>query len=235
MSLKSGCKLAKLWLKRRKSHDNYIAFQIARAGLLQKELSKFIKTQKNLKLLDIGSHRGGYSIAFARLGYKVTGLELNPGRIETAKKASLSHNLDIKFILADARNTPFKDNEFDVILLSNVIEHIKDTKKLLKELKRILKPGGLLYIQFPPYLGFFGGHIYFKSISLPKPARNFLIRAFNLESELEEIEPILIDKLINLSRQLGFKIKLLNSTPRFMFKIKPIREYVLFYRIILEK
>jgi len=46
---------------------------------------------------------------------------------------------------------PFKDNEFDFILASHVLEHLDDTVGVMAELHRILKPGGRLVIRFPYY------------------------------------------------------------------------------------
>jgi SAM-dependent methyltransferase len=47
---------------------------------------------------------------------------------------------------------PFKDNEFDFILASHVLEHLDDTIGIMAETYRILKPGGTLLIKFPYYL-----------------------------------------------------------------------------------
>jgi len=240
MKIKQYTKLFRLWKRRRRSHQDYITFQIGRAKLIQEELQPIINNHERYKLLDIGSHRGGYSIAFSKMGYEVTGLELDKDKIETAKKASKEYKEEIKFIQSDARKTPFKDNTFDVAILSNVIEHIPNTEKLLREIYRILKKQGILYIQFPPYWGFFGGHIYLKAISLPlhyfsRKTTDFFVKRFKLESELDEIEKITIDKLINLARATGFTIKKIKSVPDFMAKIHIIKELSPFCKVILEK
>ena len=55
---------------------------------------------------------------------------------------------------------PFEDNEFDVLYCSSVIEHVSDPANLLKESWRVLKPGGVLFLSFPPFysLALIGGH-----------------------------------------------------------------------------
>lgn len=55
---------------------------------------------------------------------------------------------------ADARDTPFKDDSFDVILSLHTAEHIPEPEKLFAEIARILKPGGTAHLILPP--NFFG-------------------------------------------------------------------------------
>ena len=234
MKIAQGYRLCKLWKQRRISHIHYIRFQKARAELIQKELQHFVKQSQGKKLLDIGSHRGGYSIAFAQKGYRVTGIEVDSGRVATAQQAAQEQKLTIPFLQGDARDMPFQDNEFDIAILSNVIEHIPNTPQLLTEIYRILKPQGILYIQFPPYQGWFGGHVYWKFMPLPlhylpRSLANTLIQHFHLDSELHEVEQITLKKIKKLSKSIGFKIKLVKTIPSFM------GEYAPFCKVILEK
>src|SRR3989344_977592 len=241
MKIKENCNLCKLWLARRKTHRAYIKFQIKRAEQIQEELKPFLDKNKtsNLKLLDIGSHRGGYSIAFTKLGYDVTGLEFDLNKIKTAKEVSKEYSTIISFVKGDATNMPFKENTFDIVILSNVIEHIKGTKKLLAEIRRVLKPKGLLYIQFPPYWGFTGGHIYFKAFPIPlhylgNSSAMKLANLLKFDSEIHEIEKITINNLIKLSADLNFKVKTLKTIPN-LTGARRLREMSIFCKIILEK
>lgn len=52
-------------------------------------------------------------------------------------------------VKADICNLPFKDNTYDVILCNHVLEHIPDDTKAMKELYRVLKPGGMAILQIP--------------------------------------------------------------------------------------
>lgn len=54
--------------------------------------------------------------------------------------------VDVK---ADILNLPFKENEFDVVICNHVLEHIEDDSKAMKELYRVLKPGGMGIFQVP--------------------------------------------------------------------------------------
>jgi SAM-dependent methyltransferase len=52
-------------------------------------------------------------------------------------------------VKADICNLPFEDNQYDVILCNHVLEHIPDDTKAMKELYRVLKPGGMAILQIP--------------------------------------------------------------------------------------
>lgn len=53
--------------------------------------------------------------------------------------------------VVDATDIPFDDNTFDVIMFSNIIEHIEDEQSALKELYRVLKPNGVAFIDAPVF------------------------------------------------------------------------------------
>lgn len=63
--------------------------------------------------------------------------DLNPGEYISADE------------IVDIQNTPYDDDYFDIILCSHVLEHVEDDIKALKELHRIIKPGGIVLILVP--------------------------------------------------------------------------------------
>jgi SAM-dependent methyltransferase len=69
--------------------------------------------------------------------------------------------LNIPFTSVDvSRPFPFESNTFDLIYCSSLIEHVANPDNLLSESWRVLKPGGNLYLSFPPFfsLALVGGH-----------------------------------------------------------------------------
>jgi SAM-dependent methyltransferase len=64
----------------------------------------------------------------------------------------VSVDLDSPFVAvqADARDLPFEDESFDVALCIHVLEHIPDDRQALKEMHRVLRPGGRAVLQVPP-------------------------------------------------------------------------------------
>lgn len=68
-------------------------------------------------------------------------------------------NLDYSYfpgvkIVADAHVLPFRDNSFDAIISESLLEHVLHPEKVVNEMKRILKPGGMVYIVTPFIIGF---------------------------------------------------------------------------------
>ena len=78
-------------------------------------------------------------------GARLHGLDYNPLRLERAK--SLSG--EVRLQRASLLELPFGDDAFDIILCSQVLEHISDDRSAMGELKRVLKPGGLLILAVP--------------------------------------------------------------------------------------
>ena len=59
---------------------------------------------------------------------------------------------------AAGENLPFADASFDIVYSSNVLEHVNDPARVLREAVRVLRPGGTLQIVCPNYLSYFDGH-----------------------------------------------------------------------------
>ena len=64
------------------------------------------------------------------------------------------HNVDL---VADAHEIPFTDNSFDAVFSLAVLEHVLDPYKVVAEMLRVLKPGGILYSEVP-FIFFFHGY-----------------------------------------------------------------------------
>lgn len=117
---------------------------------------------KNKKVLDFGCGAGGKSLYYASLGAeKVTGIDIVESyKAESealADKLGLSERFE--FVLGSATESGFADNTFDTIIMNDFMEHIADPEKVLCEARRIIKPGGKIFINFPPYYHPFGAHI----------------------------------------------------------------------------
>ncbi|MBD3285536.1 methyltransferase domain-containing protein [candidate division WOR-3 bacterium] len=93
------------------------------------------------KVVDIGGGTGYVARHIAPLCREVYIIDQSPLMLGHAEES-----LGMRAIAGDALATPFEDDEFDVALLTDVLHHIKDQPKLVKEAHRILKTGGRLYI-----------------------------------------------------------------------------------------
>jgi ubiquinone/menaquinone biosynthesis C-methylase UbiE len=79
-----------------------------------------------------------------RFDGKLTALDYDPELVESAKK--LHGKKDIKFLSGDGRALPFKDQSFDTVISMNTFHHIEGHQKAIKEVFRVLRPGGSFYL-----------------------------------------------------------------------------------------
>jgi 2-polyprenyl-3-methyl-5-hydroxy-6-metoxy-1,4-benzoquinol methylase len=103
--------------------------------------------KKGDKLLDAGCGTGVYSFTFSKLFKKIDAIDISEEKIKSANQINIFKN--INFRKGDICNLKFKDNEFDAIICSDVLEHIKNDKKAFSELARVLKRKGVLLITVP--------------------------------------------------------------------------------------
>ena len=126
-------------------------------GLGQQRRLDLIKKYADLKgkrILDIGCGIGMYSQKFKGEGAEVFGIDIDKKNIERAKKLDSLVN----FLCSSAEKTPFEDNFFDIVFLNEVLEHVKDDKKALKEALRVVRPRGKIIIFAPNRLFPFETH-----------------------------------------------------------------------------
>lgn len=111
----------------------------------------------SMRVLEVGCAEAGVLSRLAELGLQVEGLELEAHRVELARQL----NPDLKIWLGDIMNPALSEqinSVFDLIIMREVIEHVPARKPAFDNLNRLLKPGGYLYITFPPRFSPFGGH-----------------------------------------------------------------------------
>jgi 2-polyprenyl-3-methyl-5-hydroxy-6-metoxy-1,4-benzoquinol methylase len=101
---------------------------------------------KRGRLLEIGSFCGIFLERIRADGWDTTGLEPDRGAADYSR-AKYSHNI-VNGILP---NPAFSDHTFDAVVALHVIEHMPDPSENLREIHRILKPGGVLVIETPRF------------------------------------------------------------------------------------
>ncbi|MCG5238937.1 methyltransferase domain-containing protein [Azospirillum doebereinerae] len=110
------------------------------------------RVQPGARLLDIGSGPGNFLRAAVRAGYDVTGVELNAGLAELARTAS-----GAEVIAGDALALPRllagREGGYDVVTMLDLIEHVLDPVRLLREAASFLKPDGVLLVYTPNHAG----------------------------------------------------------------------------------
>lgn len=97
---------------------------------------------KNLRVLEIGCGLGTDGAQFAKAGADYTGIDLTEAAVELAQKRFELFNLPGTFQVADAEGLDFPDNTFDLVYSHGVLHHTPNTAGAIKEVHRVLKPGG---------------------------------------------------------------------------------------------
>ncbi|KAL5362411.1 S-adenosyl-L-methionine-dependent methyltransferase [Aspergillus floccosus] len=101
----------------------------------------------DMKILDIGCGPGSITVDFATRvpqGH-VTGVEYTPEPLEQARALAASQQLsNIDFQVADIHSLPYENDTFDIVHVHQVLQHIADPVKALREMKRVAKPNGIV-------------------------------------------------------------------------------------------
>ncbi len=100
---------------------------------------------RNIKILDIGCGGGLLSEPMCRLGAKVTAIDASEKNINVAKFHSKKNNLDIDYICTSPEKLK-GENQFDVILNMEIVEHVNDVSFFLKSCSKLLKKNGIMFV-----------------------------------------------------------------------------------------
>jgi SAM-dependent methyltransferase len=104
----------------------------------------FIYPNKTSKMLDYGCGSATYIQYFHNKGYDISGADVSLAVVEESKRNGLKVNKVDYF-----NEIPFTSDQFDIVYLMQVFEHLRDPNTFLKELNRIMKSDGCLYISIP--------------------------------------------------------------------------------------
>jgi 2-polyprenyl-3-methyl-5-hydroxy-6-metoxy-1,4-benzoquinol methylase len=102
-------------------------------------------------VLDIGCQYGLFSFFLLEKGAKVTAVDISERWVQkcTEKAASEYPGRDVKFLVADAQDLPFKNESFDAVVCTEVVEHVDFPGKVISEIYRVLVPDGVLVLGTP--------------------------------------------------------------------------------------
>lgn len=113
-------------------------------------------------VLDMGCGAAGKSLYYLSIGAaRVVGVDMVAHYQQEAEvfARELGFGDRFTFLLGDALHLPIPDDSMDVVIMNDFMEHILDPEGALREALRILKPGGRVYLNFPPYYHPMGIHM----------------------------------------------------------------------------
>jgi SAM-dependent methyltransferase len=102
-------------------------------------------------LLDVGCASGYYAVRYALRGGRVTGTDVADASLQLASRRAQQAGVTdrCRFVPGDLRSLPFEDESFDCVLLTEVLEHVREQREALAEVTRVLRPGGILVLSSP--------------------------------------------------------------------------------------
>lgn len=211
------------------SHDSQHDMRVKSFYNALKKNEKYLPV-KGSKVLDIGTAGGAFIVAGKQFGYNVIGMEPSSVLVAEGK----SKGLDI--LQGTIELNEFLDNSFDMVCLWDVIEHLCDPNAAMKEVARLLKPGGIVLVNYPN-IGTWAASVFGKnfwwliSVHLvhfsPKTMQLLLSRnGFEQISSKKYSQVLELGYLIDMAVHLGVPLSRLGRAvlPSFIKKL-PIHYY----------
>jgi len=124
-------------------HRSYGERDPNRSDLLDPLILDLLGEVKGKRILDAGCGDGYLSRKLARLGARVTGVEISERMLAYAREEQENESLEISYHLASCSSLQFlPDSAFDMVLTNNVIQDLADYQEAFREFCRLLRPGG---------------------------------------------------------------------------------------------
>lgn len=128
---------------------------LQRFGIVKGKIERLLGDdidRTSLHVLDVGCGAGTQAQMWATDGYRVSAIDINGPLVELGRQRAAEAGLDIAFEVGSADQLPFADASFDVCLVPELLEHVRDWESCLNELERVTRPGGILYLSTTNYL-----------------------------------------------------------------------------------
>ena len=127
------------------SYAKLYDFEVLRySGRAYAEMYRLMSTvlTKDMRVLEIATGTGIIAVNIANAVHSVTATDFSTKMIQTAKKKAVPAN--VQFLVEDAEKLSFSDGSFDAVIISNALHIMPRPETVLANIKRVLKPNGLL-------------------------------------------------------------------------------------------
>jgi len=122
------------------------------------------------KMADVGSGWGELLLACMRRGADIVGIEPSGEEVGISELLLASFGYSPRIVHGRGEALPWKDESFDLVTCQQVLEHVDDIELVIREMIRVTRPGGRLFVSTPNYLFPYEGHYRMRWFPLmPKP------------------------------------------------------------------
>ncbi|MFN8081248.1 MAG: class I SAM-dependent methyltransferase [Kineosporiaceae bacterium] len=145
----------------RRSLDLFAAFRVEQTdpdrfySLLARDtvrqLSRYLELD-GTRIVDVGGGPGYFAEEFRAAGARYAGIDPDAGELTARGKAPAG------FLRASGLALPLADACLDVVMSSNVLEHVPEPEVMAAEMLRVVRPGGIVWLSWTPWLSPWGGH-----------------------------------------------------------------------------
>jgi SAM-dependent methyltransferase len=157
------------WRERRINQEAYQSDRLAR-------LEQIAGRVDGVRLLDLGAGMGGFAVAAALRGAQVVASEYNPAYCRIILLRAARYHLRVPVINTAGEALPLPDAAFDAVVCWDVIEHVQSPEQVLREIARVLRPGGVALITVINRRAWIDPHYHMRGINwMPRPFAEWLI------------------------------------------------------------
>lgn len=147
-----------------------VASSIAAYWMLESRLRQWqqliarigVERGRQARFLEVGSGMGLFTLTGRALGLQVVGVESSTDRYQASLRAARSlfgaNDIALSLIQAPSEALPLPDSSMDAVASFQTIEHVADLPQTLREIRRVLKPGGVFFAQAPNYTSLYEAH-----------------------------------------------------------------------------
>ncbi|MFJ1762759.1 class I SAM-dependent methyltransferase [Amycolatopsis sp. NPDC088138] len=98
------------------------------------------------EILEVAPGPGFFAVELAKLGYRVTGLDISHTMVEIALEEARKAGVEVAFQQGDVTTAPFADESFDLLVCQAAFKNFRQPVTALNEMRRVLRPGGFAVI-----------------------------------------------------------------------------------------
>ena len=204
--------------------------------LAERSIADFRFPLPGRRVLDLGAGPGYYSRAMREAGADVVAIDLGSENVRRAADAGIAAGY------ADGTVLPFRDQSFDGVLCSNMLEHTPTPERIFAEIERVLRPGGWAWVSWTNWYSPWGGH----SISPmhffgPRLGTRLYVGLFgppDRNMPFTTLWPTYIGRMMRLAEQ-STGLRLLDAIPRYyptqrwIVRVPVLREFATWNCLLL--